>query len=169
MQIGLLSYVSVALLLLTNTNSFSAEAFTVEGIIHTIDEYAYSQNTKNATLAASLFAENGSATLPAGATGTTVVGRQNIRKLYEGVFSQFGPVRLTAVSPIIVNGFTAAVLKALSTTVGKCLVQVEVAGWFTFTGTRHGDLPYISSFSVLYNTTSFDEQANCGHHQSLLM
>jgi hypothetical protein len=42
--------------LLANTNSFSAEAFTVEGIIHTIDEYAYSQNTKNATLAASLFA-----------------------------------------------------------------------------------------------------------------
>ena len=164
-MVGLLA--ALLLLVLTNTNSFSAEAFTVEGIIQTIDDYAYSQNTKNATLAASLFAEDGNATIPAGTFGTTVVGRGNILKLYQGVFSQFGPVRLTAVSPTIVNGFTAAVFKALSTTVGKCLVQVEVAGWFTFTGSRYGDLPYISSFTVLYNTTNFDEQANCGSNKSL--
>jgi hypothetical protein len=119
-------------------------------------------------LAALLFADDGNATIPAGVIGTTIIRWQNIHKLYKGVFSQLSPVWLMLVLPVIVNGFTVAVLKALSTTVGKCLVQVEVAGWFTFMGTRQGDLPYISSFSMLYNTTSFNKQANCGLHQSVL-
>jgi hypothetical protein len=74
---------ALALCVIPTTTSSSIA--TDEEVISLLYRYAESQNTRNATLAASLFAYDGVAYLPSGSQA--IVGTQNIYNAFNGLFS----------------------------------------------------------------------------------
>jgi hypothetical protein len=76
--------IALLLLIASSTAAMSSIA-TDEQVIALLYDYALSQNTMNATLAASLFATNGVAYMPSGSAA--IVGQQNIYKAYSSLFS----------------------------------------------------------------------------------
>ena len=100
--------------------------------------------------------------------GTTVVGRQGISQALRG---RVQPVRSRSVDGGIAR-HRERLLGGGAQGVVHDRGQLFGAGGGRWLVHLHGHQRWGSAlhlfFSVLYNTTSFEEQANCGHHQSLL-
>jgi len=127
------------------------------GPLDTIALYELSQNSMNASLAASLFTADGQAYLPAGSF--PAIGQPAIQQAYAGLFQSLVYLHETVEQPIIVNSNWAGLKKQFVATTAQnlCPINLSVITWFTFDTITW----QIETFNALYDTALFQKQASC--------
>lgn len=121
-----------------------------------IDAYQLSQNTMNASLAASLFASNASVWVPAG-SGAPVVGRSNVFDFFSNVFATLTSLRETVVALAVNNNFAGYEKRFQATALNGCQLDVPVLMWFELDPSFQS----IVSLRGLWNITLFNQQLQC--------
>jgi hypothetical protein len=131
-----------------------ARAQTEADILQTLAVYEESQNTKNATLCALLFADDAVVNMPLGSD--PAVGTDQIYEAFEGFFNEVVFMQEYLLGTPKINANYAGVAKMLFTQIGNCSVALEVVCMFTF-----NEQALITEFSAVWNTTDFASQASC--------
>lgn len=131
-----------------------------DNIRTTVQKFILCQNTRNASLCASLFDVNGKIEIPVGSS--VVVGRSNIDATFTKFFTEGGPIKETLLTEILINNNWAGLSKMFAMVTSKgCVVSLEMTNWFSFDPSPVPGPPLIKTFAEIFNVTDFAKQADC--------